>query len=373
MKKHFFTALLFLMLLGCEDEQSGYAIKGRILMGGSPVEGADVSIQGTANMAAQTNASGYFNMQGAPAGSYRVKIHKDFFEDFPEAAPFLEKVIDIAVADNVVLKDIVLPSPVILPPATEVSGTSAKIAWPAADHQDFQRYELYRHTEPEFDQTTGTLVYSTSGINNTAFIDDLYSNTQYYYRLYVFYKPDMHGASNRIDVKTPELPLILNGSFEELNSNNIPEPWDISFFDHGPATNIAVDHTVFSDGNTSIRFSHITDGGCWDIFIKQTLNIGSLETSRTYRLSFRYRADFTRTSSLYPTFWKLDGNASMEYVDIIFSHFPTLNFEKDVWKDYEFEFSIGGDVSTNEVMFYLGFCVPVTGSWWVDDVRLEAL
>lgn len=182
MKGYFFFMLIILFLVNCEEEQTGFTIKGRVMMGGLPLVGPAVSAD---TRTSKTNTTGNFKIDNISQGVHKLVIKKDLMiEGFSEAL-FFEWKIDLEVNQNVSLKELNLYSPVVLHDAVDISGSSATIQWEPADATQFKAYKLYRHTEPEFDEHTATLVYSGFSTSDNSFRDkNLSSNTMYYYRVF---------------------------------------------------------------------------------------------------------------------------------------------------------------------------------------------
>lgn len=103
------------------------------------------------------------------------------------------------------------------PPVTE---TSIPVCWTRNTDHDFSTYRLYRLLTADVD-TNSTLIFETQNVGVTTCTDTgLTSETEYYYRLYVYDTGQMCTGSNTVAVTTssqeptpPEMVLVPAGAF----------------------------------------------------------------------------------------------------------------------------------------------------------------
>ena len=72
-----------------------------------------------------------------------------------------------------------------------------RLIWNSTNASYFKEYKLYRHTNPDFDETTGTLVHTSTAIIDTQFTDNIPDpQIPYYYRVYYMNDYGKLGGSN---------------------------------------------------------------------------------------------------------------------------------------------------------------------------------
>jgi hypothetical protein len=220
-----FLLLSLCLMMSCKEEvtnpNSKFTVSGKAIYNDNPLAGAEVSLNKTLNYSTTTDSEGNFEITNVPSGNYNLTISKNFSD-----GKFTEISEDIAVTDNLNLSELKLPKAVLLYPITEITSSSVKLTWTPTDASDFREYKIYRHTTPGLDETTGTLIYVATSINDTSFIDsELFESTTYYYRIYVMNDFGRLGGSNINSAKTLFKNLIKNGDFESFNSSSEPTDW----------------------------------------------------------------------------------------------------------------------------------------------------
>lgn len=358
------------LLFACdnEGENTSFSVRGNLISSnGEPVAGAKVTIDDKFNLEAESDTEGNFKITGVAKGAHFLAIEKNYpIGQDVTVQPFFKKVMDVLVDKNVLLNDLTIPDPVVLE-ATSVSHAAAQLKW-SFDNPEFRGFKVYRHPVEDVNEATGALVFSSSLIADTVYTDKgLLPEAQYFYRVYTHLGANELGASNIISITTTAEPVtfeqvILNGSFEDISpSDGNPLYWQLIHQANTSNSNVVPDNTVSSGGNYSLKFSHGITGSCWEVFIRQNIKRQLLQAGKTYKMTFKYKADFTDNRPF--SIWLKNGtlNLNMPYQGI---------FENNVWKDFLLEFTLPSNIGTADVQLTLHFCIPVTGSWWVDDVEL---
>ena len=127
------------------------------------------------------------------------------------------------------------------------------LRWTATDAVDFREYKIYQHETSGLDETTGTLIHVSTGIDDTVFTAvSLVPFNTYYFRVYVMNEYGKLGGSNIVSSKTQNANLIGNGGFEIIDPyTNFAEGWNLSAMQ---STYAEIDQTQSFDGNNSLHF-----------------------------------------------------------------------------------------------------------------------
>ncbi len=175
-----------------------------------------------------------------------------------------------------------------------------------------------------------------------------------------------HGAGEG-DLSSPGHPsmqtnnLIQNGGFETLDPMT-GQPTDWRLVDRNPDLIITTDDTTAFEGQRSLKFTNATDGGCWEVWPEQVLDVDALVGGCTYTIRFRYKADFNDDSGL---FFVLENSA----FDI--NWHPDVRFDnRNEWQVASFDIDVPERVGADDPRFVLDFCVSSPGNWWLDAIEM---
>ncbi|RKY94985.1 MAG: hypothetical protein DRQ01_01005 [Ignavibacteriae bacterium] len=196
-----------------------YSVSGYVYMKSEPVNDATINIDGKINYPTTSNSDGYFEIKDVPEGEHVLSVMKDANNN----GGFSERNYDLEVFNDVVLNSLTLPEPVfVYQPIITIQGI--ELAWSPTDANDFREYKVFRHTSSGIDENHGDLIHVSTSRNDTILIDqDFNSLTNYYYRVYVMNDVGRLGGSNIVNIQTPNKNIVLNGDFEVISGNNIPE------------------------------------------------------------------------------------------------------------------------------------------------------
>jgi len=108
-------------------------------------------------------------------------------------------------------------TPVTLSEPTDVTQTSASLAWSRSLLDNFDAYRLYRSSNPGVSDDTGTMVYEGFSQTDNTYIDaSLQPGQTYYYKVYVYTIDAASAPSNEVSATTPS-PL---GNWSSVYSND---------------------------------------------------------------------------------------------------------------------------------------------------------
>jgi hypothetical protein len=368
MKAIFVNSLLILPLLislSCKDKISDpgtkYTVKGKVLYNNSAIINAQVSLDKAANYSTNTDEEGNFVINDVPEGTHQLTISKNLND-----GNFTEISQTVAVTGDVDLSDLKLPKAVYLYPLQNVTSSSVDISWSPTDAIDFREYKIYRHTSPGLDETTGTLIYVATSINDTSFVDTgLFEWTTYYYRVYVMNEFGRLGGSNIASSKTLYKNLIKNGDFELFNSSNRPTDWltttDVFF----------VSNQNVQNGNYALRGernSYLVELGP-PASLRQFIPYTSIVAGKQYTFSFYYKVDSLAGNSTLQV--ALGTNVQSAY-SIFYYNIDGNTLEG--WQNFTFTFTAPQLTEDLVLSCYVQTNVPYNGEpWlmWLDNFELK--
>ncbi|HPN42621.1 MAG TPA: hypothetical protein PLP19_03950 [bacterium] len=186
------------------------AISGTLQYQNTPLAGATVTLTELPDISATSSTDGGFLLQPVANGDYHLRIQKTFADN-----SFLDYSIAAVLDNELNLGAIALPIVSLLLPNPVVTDSSVTLSWSLTDATNFSAYKLYRHTQDNFTDANGELIFTGDNINVCTFTDNnLQSATTYYYRLYTFTSQGKIGGSNVLSATTkePEPPLIFFGN-----------------------------------------------------------------------------------------------------------------------------------------------------------------
>ena len=359
------TLILTIAMTGCKkdnvvESQSGFTVKGDIVQNNTPLAKASVSIDDKANYSTETDTNGHFEITGVPQGTHSISYSK-----LSDDGSFVQRTSSIDVTQDVILNSLRLPIAVLLSKLDSVTSSSVYVHWNKSDATDFREYKLFRNTSPGLDENTGTLVYVGTALNDTSFVEtDLDMFTNYYYRVYVMNDYGKLGGSNIVNATTVNENIIMNGDFETVGNDSIPDGW-------------YTDKTFAS----AIR-SQRSKSGNYAMYIKvpyPRTNLGPTGEFGQKILSAKFSAGKTYTL----TFWAIvdtastDGSISVNLTYRQGSGNFLVNAYQEVarqktsdWVKYSYDFTAPATTDDYSLDF-LVWCTDLPYSCWIDDVQLK--
>jgi len=239
--------LVGIIIIGCSNESTDpnnglYSISGIISNSYGPVSNAKVTVDNKVNWETTTSSNGEFSISNVSSGDHTLFVKKEGQDE-----NFVEGNYPIFVNTNLTLTNLILPIPVRLYPPTNIAQTEMTIIWNKTDALDFREYKLYVKDTPGLDETTGELIFVSTSIEDTSFVNDnLIPYETYYYRVYLMNEFGRMGGSNIASAPTLGGNLIPDGSFDDPTSFN--ENW---FIENGGG-NISYNDSLKIDGDYSL-------------------------------------------------------------------------------------------------------------------------
>jgi len=359
------AVLIIISMIGCDekisDTDSKFTVSGKAVYNSNPLADAKVSLDNISNYSTYTDGDGNFKISNVPEGNYNLTISKNL----PDGN-FTEIKQNVAVTENTNLSDLKLPKAVYLYPLTEITSSSAKIVWSPTDANDFREYKVYRHTTPGLDETSGTLIYVATAINDTSFIDsELFESTTYYYRVYLMNEYGRLGGSNINSIKTLYKNLIKNGDFELFNSTNEPLDWllenDVWF----------TSNQNFQSGKHGLRGernTYLVELGP-PASLRQFIPYTSIVPGKQYTFSFYYKVDSLAGNSTL----KVSLGRNVQDAYSIFYYDIDGNIPAG-WYNYSFTFTAPQLIEDLVLSCYVQVNIPFNGEpWlmWLDNFELK--
>jgi len=352
---------LSIILTSCSEESvtqtDGFTVEGKVLSKGESVTGAVVSIKNLSNLITQTDSEGDFKLLDVPKGNHQLIISKNSTE-----GSFVERTTSITVESDLIVDNLILPSPVQLIEPENITDRSLDLNWTSTDAYDFREYKIYQHNTSGLDETTGTLVHVSTEITDTSFtINNLTPLTQYYFRVYVMNDFGRLGGSNIQAAETRNLQVIKNGSFEILDPNTeYPLSWQSENF----GTLWLVDSNVVFDGKYSLSV-HDQSGV---IMPWQSISPNDLVAGSRYNLSYWIKHDALQSPNMLEEFSiYLDNTEFTWHIQI--NPISGPHPESD-WKEYTYEFTMPSVTASNFNIRLYFLLAPDTYAW-IDKISLE--
>jgi hypothetical protein len=242
-----YAPCLYLILLffpGCESYTGNFDIRGNAVYdNGEPVNQGSVLLDDADK--AVTDEQGFFEIPDVPAGRYTLKITSS---DSTGRYTSSETDIDLKGGD-LDLEQLLLPLPVRLHEAEELSSRSLTLRWDRSHADDFREYKVYIHHSSALDESTGTLLHIATEPGDTVLRVDagdfwwggatLTPNTTYYFRVFVMNAYGRHSGSNILEATTPIW------DHPEEFTHNYALDLESSFAARGTLTGIAWDGEYF--------------------------------------------------------------------------------------------------------------------------------
>jgi len=337
-----------------------YSVSGYVYMKSEPVNDATISIDDKTNYTTTSSSAGYFEIKDVSEGEHVLSVMKEANNN----GGFSERNYDLDVFNDVVLNSLTLPEPVfVYQPIITIQGI--ELAWSPTDANDFREYKVFRNTSSGIDENHGDLIHVSTSRNDTTFIDqDFNAFTNYYYRVYVMNDVGRLGGSNIVDIQTPNKNIVINGDFEEVSGNNIPEFWQ-NWNNRNFATS---DDQEAYTGNYSVRFFKDTSYFNHHPFY-QTINPNEFEEGERYRLTYWIKSAPVLDQSGFYVYVRSEDWSFSELINVRWG--PWNSFD---WTEFTYEFNYPSSLSTSNI--HLDF-LSEGGSgiypleFWLDNVQLK--
>ena len=361
MKIQFRIPLFLLSLLiatGCNKDnpsepEGKYKVIGKIVLDDQPLVGATVQIDSILNWTTQTDEGGEFEISGVTGGKHLFTTYKQIVD---------EKVVAkrdyILVSEDVTdVGTITLPTPpqMYAIDSTNVSWEIVPLYWSRSIDPEFREYKLYRRDTPGLDETTGELIFVSTSISDTHFVDTKFETGRtYYYRVYILSAFGKMGGSNLVHVQTPLRNFVQNGGFEQTHDGIHPDYWEHAF--NPPQADFRIDSMTVVEGKYSVQCQR-EDSQYLGATFKHTINGENLTPASKYRIS---------------VFMKSETNESLYFLlrDYKELHIYEPNNSNTEWKEFSREFVMPNGVYRLDL--FLGMSEEPVGDkiGWFDNVSI---
>jgi hypothetical protein len=227
-------------------------IQGKVMMNGQPVAGVTLYVEGYSWMTnVISDETGDFTIKGIPLGAQTLVAEKTGVD-----GSFSRYTGNVSVISQTELGTITLPNPAGFYPIITVAETydnrDIEIKWTSSNISDFKEYRIYRANEPEVDEISAELIYTSSSAGDTVFIDQLPQSARVFYRVFIYNSQTVVAASN---VLALELEPIDWGTIANMTDFTIRElPHDEQPYYHQPLVSLAVNYLADADGIIMFKY-----------------------------------------------------------------------------------------------------------------------
>ena len=231
--------------------------------------------------------------------------------------------------------------------------------WSSSLDEEFREYKIYRKDDAGLDENTGELIYVSTEIQDTTFIDDSFNmGLEYFYRVYTLSAFGKLGGSNIVSATTPQPTLVENGDFEKSLINSIIPDW-YSYTDI-----FTLDSVIVYNGSFSLKANKQPETmNDWDI--NQDIPSSKFLDGRTYKFSVKMKSANTPMGAF--IFYDKNG---MNLITTNLKH-----NEGEDWSEHSTEFQVPEDASVITIRLWIqkedSFNEELTA--WFDDVVIEIL
>lgn len=350
--------LVGIIIIGCSNEATDpndglYSISGKVSNSYGPVSNAKVTVDNKVNWETTTSSTGEFSISNVSSGDHTLFVKKEGQDE-----NFVEGNYPIYVNTNLTLNNLILPIPVRLYPPTNITQAEMTIIWNKTDAPDFREYKLYRKDTPGLDETTGELIFVSTSIEDTSFVDDnLIPYETYYYRVYLMNEFGRMGGSNIASASTLGGNLIPDGEFEIVGSvnDNWHEYWGGQrIFDY--------DDSVKVEGNYALKGQN-TYGDNTTMVLN---NLITLIPGKTYQLSAWFKASGMASGGNDMIYVLLYSAGTLNPVtEIKVTDHRALNEPVEIEWTQRMDYFTVSEVSLVVTRFSSGF-----ENYWIDDLKL---
>jgi hypothetical protein len=369
-------SLIFLIsIYSCSDithnpeEKSDIAVvTGKVMLEDQGLSGVIVKITTGQNLYAFTDNLGNFTIRNAPLGKNTIFVYHTL-----ENYKLIEMQSNIFISEgstDLGIVDFSNPPQAYEIDTSRVSMISIPISWSKFNGEEFLEYNVYRYESPGFDNSKGTLVYSSKSVIDTSCIDNSFSyDSYYYYRVYVHTLGGKKIGSNLINVRSPEkINYIVNGDFEKATNGKFPD-----FFTQlttgNPSFNyFHIDNSTSKRGSKSLRIYFVDSlsfphpGQVSGSFLSQKLFTNNMQKGIYYELSFWTKSEIGR--------WQINLYSNDDPLNQLVNY--TIPSNKHEWTLRKFPFIIDSDIKSIHIRLFAGDGFHTNGniSGWIDDIQI---
>ena len=355
--------------LSSDTQQLGTdKITGKVSIEGVIVAEANINIDDVANWQTKTDANGNFKISTISDGEHILYIKKDLSSG---ESIYFQTTINLTQSETD-LGSIDFPKPVKIN-NSNLTVAAIPLSWEKSTSALFKGYKVYRQEGLAVDNVNGELVFSTTAVLDTSFIDYKFVNgTQYSYRVYITTEDGKLGGSNTISINSvSEVNFISNGRFEISSDGISPDFWQ-SYSDGTPSYKIfTIDGSEYNDGKTSLKINFI------DSLIVPN-NKGSKYSSIYQRI---FSNDFIAGNNYQLSFW-VKSNVGQARVRLYrVSTIDTLKIAEYFgpseygWNQQKLNFTMPSSTNYLQVVIDTQFAFSINGitQLWFDGIKLSPL
>ncbi len=356
--------LVFQLFSGCNNpagNQTTYTISGTVVYAGMAKQDVKVSIDDAINWTTKTDETGFFEIKDVIEGNHSLKATTEEGDK-----QFSERNYSIEVYNDFNFSELILPRAIEIEEPLGVSANSIQLKWMVSDAPDFKEYKLFRHSSSGLDENTGTLIHVFTSILDTTFIDNSVSPiTQYFYRIYVMNEFGRLGGSNIVSFTTENAELIINGSFEEIDSNSeFPVSWAV--WNNAPF--VVIDTNIVFHGNVSLR-ADVNEQTANHRPLYQLIDPSLFQQGERYRLSYWIKAsEMVSNQPGYYTFLRDDNWTWTLFLNRVVGPQPV----KD-WTLTTYDFTYPADISTSNIRLEFYYEGSPEFQVWIDQVSIKKI
>jgi hypothetical protein len=251
---------------------------------------------------------------------------------------------------------------------TNPQENSIPISWERISGNTLMEYKVYRKDSPGLDETNGELIFSTSNIDETTYIDAGFrTGKTYYYRVFAYVESGKYTGSNIVSASVPEVNLVVNSDFEQSVTGVLPDFWQQMLSGNPEFNYFDVSSENVNNGGFSLKvlyidsLAHPAPGfNPWGGLV-QTLSTSNLIPGDDYTISFWTRSEIGNMQV------RLLKNGDFEQ--------PLVSYiipNDQEWTEHRINFKIDAETSSLELWINTrsGFAVNGLVKGWVDDIKI---
>ncbi len=346
-------------------DEPGITLSGTVSLNGKGVSGATVELDDVVNWRTTTDSFGGFKLIKLSTGKHEIKIHKELSNN-----QISEQNTSIYITEKETIMDpIKLAQPPTLyniNPSTIVN-YSGSVKWSKSKESEFKEYKIYKGQIPGVDAVNGDLIFSTTSINDTFFIDpNLRTGIPYYYRVYTGCNLGKTAGSNIISLTLPEFNFVTNPGFETSDDGILPSSW-LQYTEGTPSFKYyQLDKQTFKEGKSSVKIIYIDSltvpgprgsaGG-----LTQPIYTSDLVEGLSYTVSFWAKVDIGRLQVLVVK--------NGDFTKILGGYYSSGVFD---WTEQKFTFKT--DSETRSILLWIStgeaFAKDGLVKAWIDNIKL---
>ena len=371
-KKIIYSVSLLLLVAFCTNSDNPIETKTDLLVRGilkiqdSPIIGAEVQIDDVLNWKTTTDEEGYFEIKNVTKGEHVLQSSST--NDNGQVVS-VESTISVN-EGTTDLGEIRLPEPPILfdIDITQALQNKLTLHWSSSLDEEFREYKIYRKDDAGLDENTGELIYVSTEIQDTTFIDNSFNmGLEYFYRVYTLSAFGKLGGSNIVSTPTPQPTMVENGDFEIWSDNLIPS-WNYMYDPNsGLPGKFTLDSNNVGEGKYSLAMTRAPDLH-GDINIDQSISSSKLIVGGKYTFSLMLKSDSVGVGGF--VYYKADGNMNI----LTFPQETSIAENTDwVTVSTEFVFPSDANVLTVRLYAYETMSSQNTLKGWYDNVKIELI